>query len=265
MRKLIKKNKCFNLINHFNKWEIYKILSDSGLKQYVPETFLYDKVPLLDIFDIQTPLFLKPIYGHLGNGVYRIQITENGMKLIYQHHLNSRLIFEDDRIFLDKLQEFIGKKPYIIQKAIDFATLKNRHYDLRVLVQKDSMGKWNITSMISRIAYPNFFNTSVAQKNVHSEEVLQKCFEPLKVNNILQSLEDISINAASLIEKRIHSLGEVSVDFGLDKDEQPWIIEINGMPQKKTFKEGITHLESKELIYKRPLEYAYYLSQLKSK
>jgi hypothetical protein len=55
-------------------------------------------------------------------------------------------------------------------------------------------------------------------------------------------------------------LGEISVNFVLDKEMKLWIIELNGKPQKSIYKD-IKNFKYEQLIYRRPLEYAYFLSQ----
>src|SRR5690554_4402313 len=41
---MIGRNICFNTINHFNKWNVYKLLNNTNIKTFVPETFLFDEI-----------------------------------------------------------------------------------------------------------------------------------------------------------------------------------------------------------------------------
>ncbi|WP_216855300.1 YheC/YheD family protein [Paenibacillus alba] len=91
-------------------------------------------------------------------------------------------------------------------------------------------------------------------------EVLPRLFSQEKVNDILQSLRNVSVKAAQEAEIHMGSLRELSVDFAIDKDSKLRIIELNGTPQKSIYK-GIKNFKSKKMIYSRPLEYDYYLSR----
>jgi hypothetical protein len=125
-------------------------------------------------------------------------------------------------------------------------------------VQKNKEGEWTVTNVVSRIAYQGCFNTSVCENVLLSEEVLQHLYPPEKVNAIFRSIYDISLSAAEILEtKTKYHLGELSVDFALDNDENVWIIEVNGKPQKDLY-DGI---RKQYRVYKRPLQYARYLSK----
>lgn len=91
-------------------------------------------------------------------------------------------------------------------------------------------------------------------------EILPRFFAPLKMNEILQTLQELSINAAYEAETHIGSLGELSVDFVLDEHSKLRIMELNGKPQKNIYKD-LKSIKHTKLIYSRPMEYAYYLSQ----
>ncbi|MFC5711789.1 YheC/YheD family protein [Thalassorhabdus alkalitolerans] len=90
----------------------------------------------------------------------------------------------------------------------------------------------------------------------------QKALPPAKLTRLMRELEQVSIEAAEYLDRfgTFGLLGELSIDFALDKENRLWIIEANGQPQKKI----ITKLDDEDStikIYKTPLEYGYYLFQ----
>jgi len=255
-------HKCFNTITHFNKWVIYNLLKKSQLKAYLPDTFLYDQSKFSNILEQFKLLYIKPVYGNKGKKVYRIELVENGDTLISSHSLAPRYICRKNEDIQGKLAEIMGQKQqYIMQKGIRSSQVEDCYYDLRVLVQKDIYGKWTISAIASRIAYDDFFNTAIFKAIYDAEIYLPQLF-PLKETGetLLQILKDVSIKAAGLLDYHLGLLGELSVDFILDENSNLWIIEINGKPQKSIYK-NIEGFRYEELIYQRPLEYAYYLSQ----
>jgi hypothetical protein len=49
LEKAIGRNKCFNNINFFNKWDLYNLLKQSNLKLYVPDIFIYNEVNISEL------------------------------------------------------------------------------------------------------------------------------------------------------------------------------------------------------------------------
>lgn len=72
LEKAIGRNKCFNNINFFNKWDLYNLLKQSILKPYVPDTFLYNEVNISELLEKYKLVYIKPSYGSEGKSVYRV-------------------------------------------------------------------------------------------------------------------------------------------------------------------------------------------------
>lgn len=260
LEKMIGRNKCFNNINFFNKWDIYKILINSNLKSYVPDTFLYRKVNVSEILEKYKLVYIKPSYGFKGKSVYRVELKDNNVH-ISLHSLSPRYIFRRNENFKEKLDKFPKVKNYMIQQGIRMSKLDNQYFDIRVLVQKGIEGEWSVSSIVSRVAYENYFNTSMCETINDVGTILPRLFSRKKMDEILQSLSEVSIKAAQEAENHMGSLGELSVDFALDEQRKLWIIELNGMPQKNIYND-IECFKHQKLMYSRPLEYAYYLSTM---
>lgn len=262
LEQAIGSNKCFNNINSFSKWDLYNLLKQSNLKPYVPDTFLYNEVNVSELLEKYKLVYIKPSYGFQGKSVYRVELTENGDIHIALHSLAPRYICRKYESIQEKLDELFGlkKRKYMVQQGIRMIELDQQYFDIRVLVQKGILGEWTVSAITSRVAYGHYFNTSMCETIYDVEEILPRLFSLEKMNEILQSLYEVSIKAAQEAEAHMGSLGELSVDFALDEQRNLWIIELNGKPQKNIYKE-LESFKHKELIYSRPLEYAYYLSQ----
>lgn len=261
LEKAIGRNKCFNNINFFNKWDLYNLLKQSNLNPYVPDTFLYNEVNVSELLEKYKLVYIKPSYGFKGRSVYRLELTDHEDIHISLHSLAPRYIVRKNEDIQKKLDELFGPKNYMVQQGIRLSQLNNRYFDIRVLVQKGILGEWTVSTIACRVAYEHYFNTSMCEAIFDVAEILPQLFPSEKVNEILQNLYEVSVEAAQEAESYMGSLGELSVDFVLDEHNKLWIIELNGKPQKSIYKD-LKCFKDKKLIYSRPLEYAYYLSGL---
>jgi hypothetical protein len=150
LEKAIGSNKCFNNINFFNKWDLYNLLKQSNLKPYVPDTFLYNEVNVSELLEKYKLVYIKPTYGFKGQSVYRVELTDSGDIHIALHSLAPRYICRKNEDIQEKLDELLGLKKYLIQQGIQF---NHRYFDIRVLVQKDILGEWTVSTKTCRVAY----------------------------------------------------------------------------------------------------------------
>ncbi len=254
--KVIGSNKCFNHRTRLNKQLIHELLNIPELNPYLPETLPFNEMNFEHLFNKYKTIYLKPSRGSGGKGVYRIEFDGSGEMGIAQHHFSPTIKTNDLSIIKNEISKIIGTKPYIIQQGISFMQYNGKNFDIRVLVQKNSTGLWQVTNLISRVAYEGYFNTSACEKIYSSEKILQAILPSDAVSGVIQSLHKISLKAAAHVEENggFH-MGELSVDFGIDHSWKPWIIEINGYPQKGIYKE----LDISEEVYKNPIQYALYL------
>lgn len=256
LEKAIGSNKCFNSINFFNKWEMYNHLKRSELKPYLPETFLYNEVNAAKILEKYKLIYIKPAYGCKGDSVYRVERKSNGDTHISLHSLAPRYICRKNEDIQKKLNQILEGEKYMVQQGINLCMLNHQYFDIRALVQKDIQGKWSVSDVICRVAYKSYFNTSICNAVYDAAGVLSQISD-----KILQILQELSVKAAQEAEVMLGSLGEISVDFVVDEQRKLWIMELNGKPQKNIHKGGIRSLKQQKIIYSRPIEYAYYLSQ----
>lgn len=260
LEKAIGKNKCFNHINFFNKWDLYNHFIKSNLRPYVPDTFLYNEVNVSELLQTNKLVYIKPSYGSKGMSVYRVELTDKGDIHISMHSLAPTYICRKNEDIQEKLDKLLGPETYLVQQGIRMCQLDHQFFDIRVLVQKGIRGEWTVSAITCRVAYEQYFNTSMCEAVYDAAEIFSRLFTPEKMNEILLSLHEISVKAAREAETHMGSLGELSVDFVLDEQSKLWIIELNGKPQK-TLYDDLACLKHKNLIYSRPLEYAYYLSR----
>lgn len=255
---IIGRNKCFNQLNQFDKLEVHQAINH-WLSPHVPDTMAYSNETLEQMLQHHKLVFLKPRHGRMGKGVYRIEQIETGEVHISNHYVMPSIIVGSISQLLSESERIVGQVPHLIQKGISTNNFKDRTFDIRVLVQKNKIGLWSTTNVISRVTYAGCFNTSIFENVYLTVNVLKKLYPAKTVEDKMNTIYNLSLRTAEILE--LHSgihLCEVSVDLAIDLNGCVWIIEVNGMPQKSLYDDLPM---SNRAIYSRPLEYGYYLSK----
>lgn len=250
---VIGKNRVFNHVTRFDKLIIHQALSSTQLQSHLPDASAFSPEGLRDYLKRFDEVILKPREGQLGVDIFLI--SKKGRQLLVHHGTKSPIAsFPSQGQLLAWFAEF-ANEGWLIQQYIPLAQVEGRMFDVRILVQKDDIGLWQVSGAISRIALRYSYVTNLSQAIVPAEELLPRAFPEL---NILPKLEDAAKTAACRAEQVLGSLGEVSVDFGLDAAGKYWIIELNGKPMKSLFSIlGRDYLV--KTVYRRPLLYALHL------
>ncbi|MEK4250820.1 YheC/YheD family endospore coat-associated protein [Paenibacillus sp. FSL W7-1287] len=246
----------------FNKWELFKWLKASApAKKYLPHTRRFSGPGTLEkMLSKHSFLYLKPESGKAGKGImmishkpdstlpYRLNIQEKTSSTSYNcvnfNKLWSRLLLQ------------MEKTPYIVQQGIDLATYRNRKFDLRVLIQKNIHGQWEMTGLGARVAGSTSITTHVPRGGRIDEpsKLLAYAFNTNESHNIVEKVSMAAVTIASQIEKHSkHRLGEMSMDIGVDTSGDVWFFEANSKPMK--FDEP--HIRQKSL--QRIFQYSQYL------
>ncbi|WP_100398914.1 YheC/YheD family protein [Bacillus sp. FJAT-44742] len=286
----IGKGKVFNCITRFNKWEVFRVLKNSSISNYLPETFLYQTENVLDLLHLYRNLILKPAMGHHGRGVYFIELTVDFKYRLFsalyktisieRHHTEKdsttaphkyvHLLNQCERVvtpakinttnkdtFIHQVNQLIGEKEYLIQQYIPLDLFEQKIYDIRMYVQKNKEGKWTISNGFCRVGQSHSFISNICTELKSYQDILEG--DTKLTVKTLNEIRMVSLLTAQSLERELGHLGELSVDFGLDEAGKPWIIEVNGKTQKK-FVKRLNNLKLTREIYLKPIEYAKYLA-----
>ena len=158
---------------------------------------------------------------------YRLQIQSGRKNVTYKAASMDRLWA---RVVKEK-----GSAHYIVQQAITLATHHNRPFDLRVLLQKNSRGGWAITGIGARLAGARSITTHVPRGGSIEEpsSMLESTFGAERAVAILKSVPTTALLIARQIERASQlTLGEMSMDLGVDDNGGLWFFEANARPMK---------------------------------
>jgi len=247
----------------FNKWDLFEWLKASKSTEYlVPMTKrLIGEVSLTKILDKYPYLYLKPESGKAGKGImmlkfqkdkslpYRLKIQNNRKSITYKSASMRRLWI--------RLKKETGDSPYIVQQGIQLATVENRPFDLRIMVQKTGKGQWGVTGVGARMAGLKSITTHVPRGGTieNPSKLLSVLFGTDMSAMILNQIKTTSLIIARQIEKASSfKLGEMSMDLGIDNLGKVWFFEANSRPMK--FDESPIRKKSLERIF----EYSQYLN-----
>lgn len=240
----------------FNKWNLFQSLkSSSRTRGLVPATRrLLNSGVLLKMLQSYPSLYLKPESGKAGKGImmvkcsrkaprtYRLKIQTDRKSSIYKtNNFNS---------LWSRIQRKTGSIPYIVQQGIELATSRNRPFDLRVLAQKNRRGLWRVTGIGARLAGSRSITTHVPRGGSieDPQRLLSASFGAEMTDAHLQRVQASALQIARQIENSTKgTIGEMSMDLGVDRSGNLWFFEANAKPMK--FDEPEIRKKSLERIF----------------
>lgn len=261
LEQMIGKGCCFNSINHFNKWELAEHLAHSPLQAHLPYTGLYEEANIAQLLERHKLLYIKPLFGSKGNHVYQVEMKDTGEVYISEHSLSPVMICRTYEDIRQKLDPLLTRSPYLIQQGIPVKQYDHHYFDIRALVQKGLNGSWSVTAIICRMAFKQYFNTSMCKQVFEASTFLPKAITAARTEQALNELSELSLAFAQEAEQLYDGLGEISVDYVMDEEEKLWMIEMNGKPQKSIYTDLSQQLKNYHHLYSKPMEYAYYLTR----
>lgn len=250
----------------FNKWRLFDWLrSNRSTRSLVPNTKrLRSSDSLAAMLSQYGRLYLKPESGKAGNGIMLLKEDHVDSSMMYSLTIQGER--RRDEIYKTSKLPLLWKRikaetrgvPYIMQQGIELAKYHNRHFDIRLLVQKSGKGIWSVTGVGARLAGLKRITTHVPQGGSveDPEKMLFPTFGTEYTAILMNSLKSNALLIARQIEKGSgYTLGEMSMDLGVDREGNIWFFEANAKPMK--FDEP--HIRKKSL--ERIFQFSQYLSR----
>lgn len=230
-------------IPHFNdrflnKWEVYETLEQFPyLQPYIPHTSLFTNRNALEkaLSDFDC-VFLKPAYGSQGRNIFKVTHAEEGLLLDYTTFQGDiQRLYPSVQELFSTLRRYVARRPYIIQQGLDLYTYHDRPVDFRMLCHKTKTVSWKVTSSVARVSSKDQFVSNVAMGGgmYKLEEVLLPAFTAKQVKHMKKLLVELAVETAKCISQSYDGLyGEFGMDLALDKEGNPWLLEVNVKPSK---------------------------------
>jgi len=236
----------------YSKWVKAKILLKNGsLKRYVPDTKLLGQKTLFSMLETYGTVFVKPDRGSAGQGILRVQkLAPDQYRLRYGLKIRNYASFP--ALFEGILQVKMNR-PYIVQQGIDLLRYRDRPFDVRVMVQLAPNKTWAVTGYIGRAAHPGKIVT-----NYHNggtplplETLLKPHTDAQSRAGLIRRLETLGIDIAKQMKAAYPGMREFGIDFAIDRQLKPWILEVNTRPDMYIF----NTLQDKRM-FRRMVRYA---------
>lgn len=248
-----------------DKWGVYEILKHNRrAAKLLPETRLYSGTRQLSnmLAEREYGVFLKPLVGtHGKRTLHAIKQGKGGLHVRGRDRNNG--VFSHDFLYqkdgFDWIERFIGSRRYIMQPYLQLTTRSGKPFDVRVLMQKNGRGLWELTGMAVRLGARGSLTS-----NLHGGGTAVPVFPFLQEEFgtsgecIREQLTDEAMILPPLLEATCGRLGEIGLDFGIDGGGRITLLEANSKPGRTVFHLTGDH-KAERLALENPLRYARHL------
>ncbi len=234
--------------DHFlNKWEVHEILRENEhLHTYLPDTILLtSKDVLYEMVEKYHCVFVKPVHGSQGRNIYRIHKTDENTYLLDYTTFSGDIetVHNNFSTLFQSLLSRLKRNTFIVQQCISLLLYEDKPLDFRVLCQKQSSDKWQLTSVIARVSSKDEFVSNLARGGEIQKvnQVLLANYEKKQVPHIKRLIIDLALEVAGIIDGTTDGIyAELGIDLALDENGKPTIIEVNTKPSKNQEQNGLS-------------------------
>ncbi|MCE5170150.1 YheC/YheD family protein [Paenibacillus profundus] len=252
----------FNQVNRYGKITIHELLrTDRSIAPHLPDTAIAQQASITAMMDRYDALILKPDNSSIGRGVMKLERVRTRWQTTYLARTSNRVrhwrIAETGHGSLPwSVMSKLANETYLVQQLLPLATYRKRPFDLRVSVQRDGSGEWQVTGIVGKVAPPHTFLTNVAQggKVQRFEDLAAVAFPHLAYALLHQRVSEFSLRVACRLSQVLPHLADVGLDIGVSPDGMPLFIECNGRDQRYSFREA-NEIETWKATYTNPIAY----------
>lgn len=244
-----------------SKWAVHSYLSHKeDIRRHLPDTHrLLSAQVLQAMLDKYREVYIKPGEGHLGRGIMRVSKKPGGYLLKSSGNVNG-VAYRSLAGVVRALQRNGKLEKFLVQQSIGVAG-GDQHFDSRVLVQKDRQNQWQITGLAARVGGSGQITTNL-HTGGHAEGInrtlAQRGFDRTEIAAVRAEISRLALDIAGALEEYSPALGDLGLDFIVDKDGQVWFLEANPRAGRRSVEK--MGREAQKLTVLRPMEYACYLA-----
>lgn len=247
----------------FNKWEMWKVLSQAGFT-YTPHTAKFsDLKSLKEMLSLYPSVYLKPARGRFGIGILKVEKIPKGF--LIKKEYGSHQCEDDPAQVFQLINKYKKKREYIIQQSVPLI-FERKPVDFRVILQKDKSQNWTCSGTIAKMGYEGFIYTNTTSAVYLATEALKMVFGLNPEQALEKENEIIRIckEACQIIENTYGIFGDVGIDVVVDENLNIWILEINKLHQHTMVKLLREDPDIYNRVITKPLEYAKALAGFKT-
>ncbi|WP_400163439.1 YheC/YheD family protein [Brevibacillus sp. TJ4] len=257
--RLSRKRKVFNGLVVRDKRKVHQLLwKNKQLRPYLPYSTPYTAEALRRFLDQYPIVYIKPTIGSVGIGVARIE--RHGNEYMFISSKMRRLL--PRKQLLSLVRRWVGPRRFLLQQGISLARYEDKTFDIRVSVQKNGENEWVVSGMVAKVANKKnkLSNLSRGGKAVPLSVAMKPTFTEEQQEETIARIETAAIRIAAEYARHFPSLADLGMDMGIDRQGNPYLIEVNVRDQRYSFfKAG--EKEMFKQTYRCPMEYALSLIQ----
>lgn len=226
------------------------LAQNSTMLAHIPRTQLLTSRNLRSMLQRSSMIYIKPDIGTWGKGIMKVQRMKQSYVLLTNRH---KQVFHSVNSLYAIIKKKTGQKKYLVQKGIHLLTYRGRKFDIRVMIQRNPMRKWETTGIIGRLGHPNKIVTNfhAGGKAMTINVLLKNHMHPGQIKRFKQRLSRLGVLAAKQLSKRYHKLTAVGMDIAMDRSLYPYILEVNTKPDTEIF----NAIKNKQM-YRKVIRYA---------
>lgn len=248
------------------KYKQFEIMSrNKDLSLHLPTTYVATEETVKMMMDRFNCLLIKPNSGSKGIGIMKLEKTNDKWCLFLSSENRKdngwRKIFFKDNLPAVLINRLNNKK-YIVQERIDLGTFQGAPFDIRVAVQKNILGQWEVAAVIAKVAKKDQFLTNIYQggQNYKLDQILEEN-PTLDINQVNTRIHEFCLKAAEHYSSYRSNIADIGFDIALSKDGDIYFLELNPLPDHigLTFKNNEIVNKEWENVFYKPIEYGRYL------
>lgn len=242
-------------------WAILRQVPD--LQSHLPETTAATPSNVRSLLRRYPSVYVKHAGGTLGWGVVRVSRAPAGSyrwEAAKGFRRTARLHLSGADSLTRRLRLTTRRGPWLAQQGLDLCRFGGRPADIRMLVQKDGRGEWQLTVGFAKVAAPGQVVTNIGAGGSlrRLDDLLRSAarhhgWEETPAE-LKQRLMDVAFQVARALDRSIGPLAELGLDLALDAKAHVWLIEANGKYSRAVFSNSVRLLSIQRVFaYSRHL------------
>jgi hypothetical protein len=213
-----------------SKWSKTEVLKrDPKMAKHLPEMRRFTQVNVREMLQRYNRVVAKPTKGTGGKGL--ILIIKQGKTSFTVHYQSNVRRFNSQQGMLRFLDSIRKGRPYLLQRAIQLATIQGRPVDYRAKIVAGN-GRWHIRALVARVARKGLFVTNLCKGGymLGSREALRRSLGKSLVRRKRIEMRELTFRGVECLEKQFPGIGQLGFDYGIDRSGKVWIFEVNTRP-----------------------------------